>query len=841
VSGVEQVIHVKSGREDIERSRAKLPEAARAVVDRAESLCFEPLVFEGHSIGAMAFHHESPDAFTPQHLWLLRQLARRGSLALRDLHLKRLTEERDRYLRVSNAITALLAGDELDMGKVVADSAEALVTTGGYYRVLICLVNGKGTRVQAVASRCMDAALDFKSHPGFTTDFPLDQTKPEAELDIQQWVVLKKRACCVPDASDREQRSPTPQWQNASRLGMRGVCVVPMVLRNVGADDDVLGTLHFEHRDKSPFPETEVELLQTLADQIAMVFRQAQRVALQDAALRSLRPDVRIMDPQSRVLYSNRVQAGTKAGWREPPVPCRAACTLRGTPYAEVFCKSIRDNGKETGRHYVLLREQGKAYDWQISEIRDFRANLPEPFKGADPLIGYAERLLDLSEVYGVLAIMREWLSADGVRPTAERILSHFRDRRTFAWCRIYEVEHTDDGAVLKSLVEYGLQDQKHRQDFWEGKVTFEESDPDEQAWYVLKHRIDLAVISVSEDVAPDTVEQRGRHEVCGLDALAVHNWTYPDRLEKDGQKEFLDAALIVGKEPVGRICLSLEGKLDGPGAFLPTDWELLRLEVLGAAVALYQAREVRRKTEAGQQEAWREAASLAAHQITNKIRPIESDLVFASQDIEKGEVDSARTLVTACMANLNTAMQVLRDFEVYAGRTGFDDTCVQLVGPVVERVLTGLKTKFPHIDLAIEGESPERLVDVSEKCLAAVLDTLLVNSRAHAGKADRDLVVRISVRDTAGGPGLPGVSPLLRIAYQDNGQGIEAPDKERTFEPFFTTDRLHGTGLGLAIVRRHIRRMRGNVVEEGTFGQGACFAIYLPVRSGPQNLENTP
>jgi signal transduction histidine kinase len=64
-----------------------------------------------------------------------------------------------------------------------------------------------------------------------------------------------------------------------------------------------------------------------------------------------------------------------------------------------------------------------------------------------------------------------------------------------------------------------------------------------------------------------------------------------------------------------------------------------------------------------------------------------------------------------------------------------------------------------------------------------------------------------------------------------DQGQGINAEDRERVFEKF---ERLGltgdgGSGLGLYISRRLARAMGGELLVRNAQGGGACFELRLP------------
>jgi PAS domain S-box-containing protein len=96
----------------------------------------------------------------------------------------------------------------------------------------------------------------------------------------------------------------------------------------------------------------------------------------------------------------------------------------------------------------------------------------------------------------------------------------------------------------------------------------------------------------------------------------------------------------------------------------------------------------------------------------------------------------------------------------------------------------------------------------------------LLENALAACGDP-----VKIEVRCAA--TELDG-QPAIRIRVADNGPGLTAEQKQRVFQPFFTT-KTSGTGLGLAIARRIVEAHGGRIgLSEGT-SPGAVIELHLP------------
>jgi len=74
--------------------------------------------------------------------------------------------------------------------------------------------------------------------------------------------------------------------------------------------------------------------------------------------------------------------------------------------------------------------------------------------------------------------------------------------------------------------------------------------------------------------------------------------------------------------------------------------------------------------------------------------------------------------------------------------------------------------------------------------------------------------------------PGQPGA--LLYVA--DSGPGVPPEDREKIFEPFYTTKEPgRGTGLGLAIVARAVDDMGGVVWVDTAREGGAAFKMFFP------------
>ena len=80
---------------------------------------------------------------------------------------------------------------------------------------------------------------------------------------------------------------------------------------------------------------------------------------------------------------------------------------------------------------------------------------------------------------------------------------------------------------------------------------------------------------------------------------------------------------------------------------------------------------------------------------------------------------------------------------------------------------------------------------------------------------------------------GIDFSSRMLELAVHDSGHGLDADQKEKMFEPLYTTKELgHGTGLGLAIVDHIVRDHGGELLVESEPKQGTTVRVRLPLES---------
>ena len=102
----------------------------------------------------------------------------------------------------------------------------------------------------------------------------------------------------------------------------------------------------------------------------------------------------------------------------------------------------------------------------------------------------------------------------------------------------------------------------------------------------------------------------------------------------------------------------------------------------------------------------------------------------------------------------------------------------------------------------------------------------MILNLIVNAADAMRDVeprVLRIQSSLTASG--------LVHVSIEDNGTGISEPDRDRIFDPLFTT-KAGGMGMGLSICRSIIEDHGGKLWASPGVNGGSIFQFELPTKS---------
>ena len=180
-------------------------------------------------------------------------------------------------------------------------------------------------------------------------------------------------------------------------------------------------------------------------------------------------------------------------------------------------------------------------------------------------------------------------------------------------------------------------------------------------------------------------------------------------------------------------------------------------------------------------------------------------------------------------------ARDLVQQILAFSHRTNRQRTAID-PAPIVREGLALLRAAIPaNIDIRSEVDDSVGAVLADPTELHQVIMNL--GSNARWALRDREtgiLSIRLqrcpppSAQEQS--PARPPPGDYVCLSVRDDGCGMDAATKERIFEPYFTTKRLHeGSGLGLSVVHGIVTACGGFIRVDSEPGFGTTFNIYLP------------
>ena len=217
-------------------------------------------------------------------------------------------------------------------------------------------------------------------------------------------------------------------------------------------------------------------------------------------------------------------------------------------------------------------------------------------------------------------------------------------------------------------------------------------------------------------------------------------------------------------------------------------------------------------------EQAWREMAKQVAHEIKNPLTPMrltvqsfERKFDANDPDIKQKIKDYSETLIQ----QIDTMSSVASAFSNFASMPAQQNETLNVVS-VIELALEIFNEEF----ISFEVEDTEIITIMDRTQLIRIITNLVKNAIQAIPESQIDKHIRIKVRKQDN-------SVLIEVS--DNGNGIEAQNIPRIFEPKFTT-KTSGMGLGLGIIKNIIENYKGTITFESEFGKGTTFTVTLPL-----------
>jgi two-component system NtrC family sensor kinase len=226
-----------------------------------------------------------------------------------------------------------------------------------------------------------------------------------------------------------------------------------------------------------------------------------------------------------------------------------------------------------------------------------------------------------------------------------------------------------------------------------------------------------------------------------------------------------------------------------------------------------------------GKMRALGELVAGVAHEINNPLMAADTFIHVLQENLPEGEPNRRRLeLIQKCHSRIAKIINHLKDF---SRQSKLDFRQIDVSEPIENALLiTGQQLLNHGIRVGREFQPDLPKIRGDSTQLEQVFLNLIANAKDAMEEAGRkkELTIRTALIRHSGWND-------IEISFQDTGVGIAEENREKIFEPFFSTKEVgKGTGLGLSICYGIIEAHGGRIEVESRVQEGTTFRVILPV-----------
>ncbi len=222
------------------------------------------------------------------------------------------------------------------------------------------------------------------------------------------------------------------------------------------------------------------------------------------------------------------------------------------------------------------------------------------------------------------------------------------------------------------------------------------------------------------------------------------------------------------------------------------------------------------------------EMAAGISHDLKNVLNPLLLHLELFDRSLGRGNVEAAREATGEMRGVLVRGLEMVERLRTFghrdsAGHVPVDlrriaEEAVKLVAPRARAGNVVLETAFaPTPTIAGSGGD---LLALVVNLVTNALDAVAPPPSRSGNERSRIRVTTCTDIDR----------DRIELTVEDDGPGIPEPQRERVFEPFYTTKGVVGTGLGLSMARASAEIHGGSLTVDASPLGGARFVLRLPI-----------
>ncbi|SDR91041.1 hypothetical protein SAMN04487764_0997 [Gillisia sp. Hel1_33_143] len=215
-------------------------------------------------------------------------------------------------------------------------------------------------------------------------------------------------------------------------------------------------------------------------------------------------------------------------------------------------------------------------------------------------------------------------------------------------------------------------------------------------------------------------------------------------------------------------------------------------------------------------EQAWREMAKQVAHEIKNPLTPMRLTVQSFQRNFNPKDPNVIMKLneySETLIHQIDTMSAIASAFSNFAKMPAQQNEILN-VPKTVKLALDIFNENY----IQFSSEKEEILVKFDRTQLIRVITNLVKNAtQALQDVKDPKILVEVEEEETS-----------VKVSVLDNGVGISEENKDKVFEPKFTT-KSSGMGLGLAMVKNIVETYGGSINFESNKNKGTIFTVRFP------------
>lgn len=215
-------------------------------------------------------------------------------------------------------------------------------------------------------------------------------------------------------------------------------------------------------------------------------------------------------------------------------------------------------------------------------------------------------------------------------------------------------------------------------------------------------------------------------------------------------------------------------------------------------------------------EQAWREMAKQVAHEIKNPLTPMRLTIQSFQRKFDAKDPDIQHKLnefSKTLIQQIDTMSSIASAFSNFAKMPSQNREELDVID-VIKHALD----IFTEDYINFFPKSDKIIAELDKTQLIRILTNLVKNATQALEEID-DKKIEITVLEE---------NENVEIIVADNGKGISEDDKDKIFEPKFTT-KSSGMGLGLPMVKNIVEAYNGTITFTSQPDFGTVFKVVLP------------